>query len=31
MSGDITAIADEIFAGRFDECINWDADVEGSL
>ena len=29
MSGDITAIAEEIHAGRFDECINWS--VEASV
>jgi histidine ammonia-lyase len=29
MSGDILAIADEIFAGKFDECIKWDAAPEG--
>ncbi|MEO7218809.1 MAG: aromatic amino acid lyase, partial [Gemmatimonadaceae bacterium] len=29
MSGDITAIAEEIRAGRFDECINWS--VEASV
>jgi hypothetical protein len=28
MSGDIASIAGEIFAGRFDECIEWDVAEE---